>query len=80
MISTRNRSVKSTHCQIKVHDVTVSLSETEALSVYRMYAKSEEVNAIKVQLNMGELFIPQVKHKYTHIILLSLFVKFLCFV
>ncbi|XP_076102045.1 phosphatidylinositol 3-kinase regulatory subunit alpha-like isoform X1 [Mytilus galloprovincialis] len=27
--------------------------QTEALSVYRMYAKSEEVNAIKVQLNMA---------------------------
>lgn len=66
LILTRNRSVKST--QVKVHDITVSLSETEALSVYRMYAKSEEVNAIKVQLNMGELFIPQVKHQYTHII------------
>ena len=31
-----------------------SVTETEALSVYRMYAKSEEVNSIKVQLNMGE--------------------------
>lgn len=33
---------------------TFPLSESEALSVYRIFAKTEEINEIKAELNLGK--------------------------
>ena len=45
------------YCQNLLESVfmypTFFVSETESLSVYRIYAKSEEVNEIKAEFNLG---------------------------